>query len=87
MKKLVCLLLCVMLIAPLFAQGQTEATAAKVYTMKLGHASTIESTRHKALLEMEKFVEEKSAGRLQVEIYPGATLGNEGDMIDRKSVV
>ena len=83
MKKLVCLLLCMMLIAPaLFAQGQTEATTAKVYTMKLGHASTIESTRHKALLEMEKFVEEKSAGRLQVEIYPGATLGNEGDMIE-----
>jgi len=83
MKKLVCVLLCLMLIAPaVFAQGKAEASADKVYTMKLGHASTTESTRHKALLVMEKYVEEKSNGRLQVEIYPAATLGNEGDMIE-----
>ena len=83
MKKTVCLLLCLVLVMPiLFAQGNTEADAQKVYTIKLGHASTTESTRHKALLEMEKFVEAESGGRLQVEIYPGAQLGDETAMIE-----
>ncbi len=65
----------------MFAQGQGESET-KTYTMKFGHASTTESTRHKALLEMEKYVEEKSEGRLQIEIYPGAQLGDEASMIE-----
>ena len=83
MKRITILMLCLVLLAPMvFAQGQVEGAAEKVYTMKLGHASTTESTRHKALLEMEKFVEEQSNGRLQVEIYPGAQLGDETAMIE-----
>ena len=83
MKKIVTLALCLALVLPmLFANGQTEQAAQKVYTLKVGHASTTESTRHKALLEFEKYVEEKSEGRLQIEIYPAATLGNESDMIE-----
>lgn len=76
-------MLCLALVVPvLLAQGGAETGKEKVYTMKLGHASTTESTRHKALLEMEKYVEEKSGGRLQVEIYPGAQLGDETAMIE-----
>ena len=83
MKKFVCVLMCVMLVTPIvFAAGQKETSVEKVYTMKFGHASTTESTRHKALLEMQKYVEEKSEGRLKIEIYPAATLGNESDMIE-----
>ena len=83
MKRIFCLMLCLVLLAPaVFSQGQVESAGEKVYTMKLGHASTTESTRHKALLEMEKYVEEKSGGRLQVEIYPGAQLGDETAMIE-----
>ena len=83
MKRLVCLVLCVLLVAPLlFAAGQAEVAKDEVYTLKVGHASTTESTRHKALLEFEKYVEENSKGRLQIEIYPAATLGNESDMIE-----
>jgi C4-dicarboxylate-binding protein DctP len=83
MKRIFCLMLCLVLLAPaVFSQGQVESAGEKVYTMKLGHASTTESTRHKALLEMEKYVEENSGGRLQVEIYPGAQLGDETAMIE-----
>lgn len=84
MKKLGILLMCLVLLSGmLFAAGAAEsAVEQKVYTMKLGHASTVESTRHKAHLEMKKFVEEKSNGRLIVELYPGGTLGNENDMIE-----
>jgi len=69
----------------LFAEGQKDTGAAasdKVYTIKLGHASTTESTRHKALLEMKAYVEEKSNGRLKVDIYPGGQLGDENAMIE-----
>lgn len=83
MKRILCMVLCFVLLAPMvFAQGQVEGGAEKVYTLKLGHASTTESTRHKALLEMEKYVEKESGGRLQVEIYPGAQLGDETAMIE-----
>ncbi len=80
-RKVFLLIVLVVLGALVFAQGQTEGES-KIYTMKFGHASTTESTRHKALLEMEKYVEEKSEGRLQIEIYPGAQLGDEASMIE-----
>lgn len=83
MKKFLTLALCLLLVSPmLFSQGQAEKPAQKVYTIKVGHASTTESTRHKGLLEFKKYVEEKSNGQLQIEIYPAATLGKETDMIE-----
>ncbi|WP_320121168.1 TRAP transporter substrate-binding protein [uncultured Sphaerochaeta sp.] len=83
MKKTVCLVLCMLLVfSAVFAQGQQEAAGEKTFTLKLGHASTTESTRHKALLVMEEYVEKESDGRLQIEIYPAGTLGNESDMIE-----
>lgn len=71
------LIMCFLVFSMVFAQS-----TAKVYKMKLGHASSTESTRHKALLVFKNYVEEKSGGRLLVEIYPAATLGNESDMIE-----
>ena len=83
MKKLALLVLCVLLVTPfLFSAGEAEAKADKVYTLKVGHASTTEATRHKALLTFKEYVEKESAGRLNIEIYPAGTLGNENDMIE-----
>lgn len=76
MKRLVLLLLAVLVAAGgAFAQS-------KVYKIKLGHASSTESTRHKSLLVFKDYVEKKAGGRFVVEIYPGAQLGNEGEMIE-----
>lgn len=76
MKRLVLLLLAVLVAAGgAFAQS-------KVYKIKLGHASSMESTRHKSLLVFKDYVEKKAGGRFVVEIYPGAQLGNEGEMIE-----
>ncbi len=83
MKKAVCLALFMLLVfSAVFAQGQQEAVGEKTFTLKMGHASTTESTRHNALLVMEEYVEKESDGRLQIEIYPAGTLGNESDMIE-----
>ncbi|MCK7482866.1 MAG: TRAP transporter substrate-binding protein [Candidatus Moduliflexus flocculans] len=73
--------LAVFLLAVLVAAGGAFAQA-KVYKIKLGHASSTESTRHKSLLVFKDYVEKKSGGRFVVEIYPGAQLGNEGEMIE-----
>ena len=80
MKKIVILLMAGFL-ALSAAYGQGSGSS-KVYKIKLGHASSIQSTRHKALLVFKSYVEEKSGGRIAVELYPGATLGNESDMIE-----
>ncbi len=83
MKRTLVLILCIAVaMTTLFGAGQKEAAADKVYTLKLGHASTTESTRHKALLVMKEYVEKESQGRLKIEIYPAETLGNENAMIE-----
>lgn len=65
----------------LFASGQGETSGAeKVYTIKIGHEFTTESPRHKGLEAFKSYVEEKSAGRLKVELYPAAVLGKEAEM-------
>jgi C4-dicarboxylate-binding protein DctP len=79
MKKFAAVMLGILILAGgAFAQG----SGSKVYKIKLGHASSTESTRHKALLVFKDFVEKKSNGRFVVELYPGAMLGNEGEMIE-----
>jgi len=68
MKKLIALAL-VILVATSFGFAQSSS---KVYKIKLGHASSTESTRHKALLVAKDYLEKQSGGRLILEIYPGA---------------
>ncbi len=56
------------------------ATAEQTYTIKLGHTMSTSHPRHIALLEFEKYVEEKTDGKVQIELYPAAVLGSEPDM-------
>lgn len=74
----------VMLIAfsSVFAAGSSESAAkdGKTYTIKLGHTMSTAHPRHVSLLEFEKYVEEKTEGRVQVEIFPAGVLGSEPDM-------
>lgn len=51
--------------------------------MKVGHSQPNTTPRHMSLLEFEKMVEERSEGRIQVEIYPSGQLGNEPEMIEQ----
>ena len=56
------------------------ALADQTYTIKLGHTMSTSHPRHLALLEFEKYVEEKTEGKVQIELYPAAVLGSEPDM-------
>ena len=85
MKKLIAITL-VMLLAftTVFANGSSESQATadsgKTYTIKLGHTMSTAHPRHVSLLEFEKYVEEKSGGKVQVELFPAGVLGSEPDI-------
>ena len=78
MKRMIAITLAlVALLSCALAQG---ALAEQTYTIKLGHTMSTAHPRHIALLEYEKYVEEKTEGKVQIELYPAAVLGSEPDM-------
>jgi TRAP-type transport system periplasmic protein len=50
--------------------------------LKAGHPSNADEPYHAGLLEFARIVEERSGGRVTVEIYPAMQLGNERMMIE-----
>ena len=88
MKKILALLLaCIMLTAVLTGCGnkrastetataeQTDATASDgaTYTLKLAHDANTTSAYQLSALELKRMIEEKSDGRIKVEVYPART--------------
>ena len=53
----------------------------KSITLKLGHALDIGHPVHQSLLEMKRILEEKSGGRLKLDIYPSEQLGSEKELV------
>lgn len=53
-----------------------------VYTIKLGHSDTTENLLHVSLLNFKAYVEEKSGGRLKVDLYAAEQLGSNAEMIE-----
>ena len=78
MKRIIALTL--VLAALLSCALVPAASADQTYTIKLGHTMSTSHPRHIALLEFEKYVEEKTEGKVQIELYPAAVLGSEPDM-------
>jgi len=75
MKKLLIMTLIVGLLA------MSCAAFAADYTLSLGHIQSEDDSWHKAALAFEEYVEEKSEGRIEVEVYPNSQLGSEVDML------
>ena len=70
------------------APAATEAAAPAAsgeaeYVIKLGHTLNEDTPGHKAFLDFEKDVEEKSGGRIDIEIYPNSALGSERVMFEQ----
>ncbi|GAA0181275.1 TRAP transporter substrate-binding protein [Clostridium sediminicola] len=64
------------------ASGDGEKKAEKI-EIRIGHESSTDHPAHKALLEFEKAVEEKSEGRIEVTIFPSSQLGKAMDMLEQ----
>ncbi len=54
----------------------------KVITMKIAHPMSTETPRHKSLEMFKKNVEERTDGKIIVEIYPSGQLGTEKEIIE-----
>ncbi len=78
MKKLVSILLAALLILGVFASC---ASAAEV-TYKLGHMSPLDNNYNLLAERFKALVEEKSGGRIAIEIYPQAQLGYDRDLLE-----
>lgn len=84
MKKLLTVLLLVSLaLTPMFAQGGQETKAEETIVLRLADNQPI---GYPTVIGDEKFaqlVEEYSNGRIKVEVYPQATLGDEKSCIEQ----
>lgn len=85
MKKI---LICIIMLLLLTACGQknqdvnntdtkgTESSGDSI-VIKVGHVEPEDRSTHKALVEFKKGIEERSEGKLKVEIYPNGALGGD----------
>lgn len=60
--------------------SEEDALPEGVYRMRIGHAQSVDSPRHRSLETFQKEVEEQTDGHVIVEIYPEGELGNETEM-------
>ncbi|MDD3917522.1 MAG: TRAP transporter substrate-binding protein, partial [Synergistaceae bacterium] len=51
------------------------------FTLKLGHLANTEHTWHKGSVKFAELVEEKTGGRVVVQVFPSEQLGNEMEVI------
>lgn len=86
MKKLIALLMALVMVLGLCACGSTAATSAdsadKVYNIKIGHSDTVDNLVHVSLLNFKAYVEEKSGGKVKVDIYASEQLGSNAEMAE-----
>jgi tripartite ATP-independent transporter DctP family solute receptor len=54
-----------------------------VAVLKMGHALDVEHPVHKAMIFMAEKLEEKSDGKVILQVYPGEQLGSEREMIEQ----
>ena len=64
------------------SQPTAEPGSDTVYTIRIGHTCADSHPYQAGALKFKELVEEASNGRLKVEIYPSAQLGNERDMVE-----
>jgi tripartite ATP-independent transporter DctP family solute receptor len=69
-----------LLIAGLMALSGVAAAAN--YKLKLGHATSTESSQHLTALKFAELVKERTKGDIELAVFPGSTLGNDQQMIN-----
>jgi tripartite ATP-independent transporter DctP family solute receptor len=63
--------------------ANSEDSNDKIYTLRLTHVVSESHASHRALLELQKGLAEKSNGRLKLEIYPGGQLyGSDREAVE-----
>ena len=52
------------------------------YTFQVGHVVTADHSYHLGLQKFAELLDEKTDGKVKVEIFPAGQLGNEADLIE-----
>ncbi|MFZ5966104.1 MAG: C4-dicarboxylate TRAP transporter substrate-binding protein [Bacillota bacterium] len=91
-KKLLAVVSLVLILAMLSAcapsgsqDGQTAADQndGKTYTLKVGMVVTEQDPMYLGAMELKKNVEERTGGKLKVEVYPSSQLGDTKDIMEQ----
>ncbi|MBI9103866.1 MAG: TRAP transporter substrate-binding protein [Spirochaetales bacterium] len=67
----------------LMANGQQDGGAEEKIVIKLGHDNNVQTPGHAAFLKFKEIVEAESDGRIEVKIFPGGQLGSVQDMFEQ----
>lgn len=87
MKKVICLLAIVALVAfAVSAGGQGEAAEEEQIIIRAGHVNPPGEPAHEAWNLFEKIMEERLGDRVDVQIFPQGQLGGERDLIEQVQV-
>lgn len=78
-KYFVYLIICLLLLFSFIFLTEAQE---KPIIMKFGHVGNVESVSHLTSLEFKKAVEEKTDGKVKIDIYPSSQLGGPRDMIE-----
>lgn len=62
--------------------GGTDAAGEPELVLKLGHALSEQLVLHEAMVSYAEKVYERSNGRIRIDVYANAQLGNERDMVE-----
>jgi TRAP-type transport system periplasmic protein len=76
MKRFHALAACIVLLA------SAGSALAQAHKLKLGHASSAESSQQVALVKFAELVKERSKGEVEITVYPGSTLGPDAQLIN-----
>lgn len=76
MKRLALISACLALLA------HTAPALAQTHKLRLGHASSAESSQQVALLKFAELVKERSKGDVEITVYPASTLGPDAQLIN-----
>ncbi len=65
-----------------FAMSLTLSVGAAEYNIRFGHDDSDTSTYHYGIMKFKELVEDRTGGRIAVEVFPSAQLGSSRDMIE-----
>ncbi|MFO8063683.1 MAG: TRAP transporter substrate-binding protein [Spirochaetia bacterium] len=85
MKKLVVLITVLLLVGAMaaFASGQEEAEEAETHVFRLAETHAEDYPTTQGNYRFAELVEERTDGRITIEVYPDSQLGEESDVIEQ----
>jgi tripartite ATP-independent transporter DctP family solute receptor len=76
---LVSIVLCCGFLAP---AGYAQDAKIKAMTMRIAHGAPTSDPRHLGALEIKKYLETQSKGKMKVDVFPAGQLGEDRDLIE-----